>query len=273
MRFDQWCSDERGLCIRELNVGYGGSLVLKQINLQIPAGAITAVVGANASGKSTLLRALARTLRPQSGGVYLDGVDLASLPARSLAQRISLLPQAPRAPEGISVGDLVRRGRYPHQRFLRQYTSADERAVQGALELADLVELSERPIDQLSGGQRQRAWLAMVLAQDAATMLLDEPTTYLDISHQVEMLELLTELNARDGRTVVMVLHDLNQACRYATNLVGMANGRIVATGTPTSVVTEDLISKAFGLEALILEDPLTRTPLCVPRKKYVRIP
>ncbi len=258
-------SEERGLRAEALDVGYGGPLVLEGLTALIPPGEITAIIGANASGKSTLLRALARLLRPEGGAVYLDGADIARQPTRSVATRLGLLPQSPRAPDGISVSDLVRRGRYPHQRLFDQWSRADERAVQRALELTGMIDLRDRPIDQLSGGQRQRAWLAMALAQDATTMLLDEPTTHLDIAHQMETLDLLAELNGSESRTVVMVLHDLNQACRYAANLIAMAGGSVVAAGPPSEIVTPDLIQRVFGLAAMVIEDPVAGTPLCLP--------
>lgn len=252
-------------------MGYGGPLVLEGLTALIPAGEITAIIGANASGKSTLLRALARLLRPAGGTVYLDGADIARQPTRAVAKRLGLLPQSPRAPDGISVGDLVRRGRYPHQRLFDQWSRADEQTVQRALELTGMVELRDRVVDQLSGGQRQRAWLAMALAQDAATMLLDEPTTFLDIAHQMETLDLLAELNGSEKRTVVMVLHDLNQACRYAANLIAMADGGVVAAGPPPEIVTPELIRRVFGLTAMVIDDPVTGTPLCLPQGREQR--
>lgn len=266
-------SDERGLRAEALDVGYGGPLVLEKLTAGIPPGEITAIIGANASGKSTLLRALARLLRPDGGTVYLDGVDIARQPTRSVATRLGLLPQSPRAPDGISVGDLVRRGRYPHQHLFDQWSRADGRAVQRALELTDMVDLRDRPIDQLSGGQRQRAWLAMALAQDARTMLLDEPTTFLDMAHQMETLDLLADLNESEGRTVVMVLHDLNQASRYAAHLIAMAEGRVTAAGRPSEVVTPELILRVFGLSAKVIDDPVTGTPLCLPLGRRSGIP
>ena len=248
-----------------LAVGYGGPLVVKDLTAAVPDGRITAIVGPNASGKSTLLRALARLLRPSAGAVYLDGTDITVQSTRSVAARLGLLPQAPRAPDGVLVGDLVRRGRYPHQRLFSQWSSADSQAVDQALELTDLAELRDRPMDELSGGQRQRVWIAMVLAQDTPIMLLDEPTTYLDIAHQIEMLNLLAWLNRAEGRTVVMVLHDLNQACRYASHLVAMADGRIEAAGPPEEVVTAELIERVFGLPVIVIACPVTGAPLCVP--------
>lgn len=244
---------------------YGGPPVVRDLTTEIPTGEITAIVGANASGKSTLLRALARLLRPSEGAVYLDGADISRLPTRSVAARLGLLPQSPRVPDGVLVEDLVRRGRYPHQRLFDQWSKTDGQAVNRALKLTGLVELCNRPVDELSGGQRQRAWIAMALAQDAPMMLLDEPTTFLDIAHQVEMLDLLARLNQADNRTVVMVLHDLNQACRYASHIIALANGRIEAAGPPAEVVTADLIEKVFGLKVSVISCPVTGTPLCIP--------
>ena len=248
-----------------LAVGYGGPPVVKDLTSAVPEGRITAIVGANASGKSTLLRALARLLRPTTGAVYLDGADITSQSTRSVAARLGLLPQSPRAPDGVLVGDLVRRGRYPHQRMFSQWSAADDGAVNRALELTDLTELRERPVDELSGGQRQRVWIAMVLAQDTPIMLLDEPTTYLDIAHQIEMLDLLSWLNSTEGRTVVMVLHDLNHACRYASHLIAMADGRIEAAGPPQEIVTAKMIERVFGLQVIVITCPVTGAPLCVP--------
>ena len=249
----------------QLAVGYGGPLVVRDLTAAVPDGQITAIVGANASGKSTLLRALARLLRPSQGFVYLDGADITAQTTRSVAARLGLLPQSPRAPDGVLVADLVRRGRYPHQRLFSQWSAADDRAVERALELTDLTELRERPVDELSGGQRQRVWIAMVLAQDTRVMLLDEPTTYLDIAHQIEMLDLLACLNRTEGRTVVMVLHDLNHACRYASHLIAMAQGRIEAAGAPEDIVTAEMIERVFGVGVLVIRCPVTGAPLCVP--------
>lgn len=249
----------------QLEVGYGGPPILKGLTDVIPDGQVTAIVGANGSGKSTLLRALARLLRPAGGAVYLDGADIAKQSTRSVAIRLGLLPQSPRAPDGVLVEDLVRRGRYPHQRLFAQWSAADQRAVERALELTDLAGQRERPVDELSGGQRQRVWIAMVLAQDTPIMLLDEPTTYLDIAHQIEMLDLLAALNRSEGRTVVMVLQDLNHACRYASHLIAMADGRIEATGPPEEVVTAEMIERVFGLQVIVITCPVTGAPLCVP--------
>ena len=249
----------------KLLADYGGPPVVRDITTEIPARKITAIVGANASGKSTLLRTLARLLRPSEGVVYLDGADICRLPTRSVAARLSLLSQSPRVPDGVLVEDLVRRGRYPHQRFFDQWSKADDQEVERALDLTGLVELQRRAVDELSGGQRQRAWIAMALAQNAPMMLLDEPTTFLDIAHQVEMLDLLARLNQTEKRTVVMVLHDLNQACRYASHIIALADGCIEAVGPPSEVVTAELIQRVFGLRVCVISCPVARTPLCIP--------
>lgn len=253
------------LSAQRLEVGYGGPPVVQGVTAAVLDGQITAIVGANASGKSTLLRALARLLRPSEGVVYLNGSDISTLSTRSVATQLALLPQSPRVPNGVLVKDLVRRGRYPYQHLFARWSKADERTVQQALELTDLTELCERPVDELSGGQRQRVWIAMVLAQDTSIMLLDEPTTFLDIAHQIEMLDLLTWLNRIEGRTVVMVLHDLNWACRYASHLIAVADGRIEASGPPEEVVTTGMIERVFGLPVAIITCPVTGAPLCVP--------
>ncbi len=253
------------LSVEHLSVGYGGPTVVKNLTSVVPPGEITAIVGANASGKSTLLRALARLLRPSGGVVLLDGADIGRRPTRSVATRLGLLPQSPRVPEGVAVEDLVRRGRYPHQRLLDQWSRTDERAVDRALRLTGLAEMRDRAVDELSGGQRQRVWIAMALAQDVPLMLLDEPTTFLDIAHQVEMLDLLARLNRTENRTVVMVLHDLNQACRYASHIIALADGRIEASGPPSEVVTTELVERVFGLRTKVIACPITHAPLCVP--------
>ncbi len=250
---------------RDLVLGYGGVPVLDGLDLQITPGKVTALVGANACGKSTLLRALARLMRPDGGAVLLDGADIASLSTRDVARRLAILPQGPSAPEALTVRQLVRQGRYPHQRLLRRWDPEDERAVSTAIEATGIVELADRPLDELSGGQRQHAWIAMALAQDTGVLLLDEPTTYLDLAHQVAVLELLARLNEQDGRTVVMVLHDLNQAARYADEVVALRAGRIVAAGPPADVITPAVVREVLGVEVLVVEDPVTGGPLCVP--------
>lgn len=248
-----------------LSLSYGGRVIVDDLSVAVPEGRITVVVGANACGKSTLLRGLGRLLKPLTGTVVLDGHDIHSLPTREVATRLGLLPQTPTAPEGITVADLVGRGRFPHQRWYRQWSPEDAEAVGRALELTSTAELADRPVDELSGGQRQRVWIAMTLAQGTPLLLLDEPTTYLDLSHQVDVLDLLSDLNHDEGRTVVIVLHDLNLACRYAHHLIAMADGRIVAEGPPTEVVTAELVRDVFGLDARIVPDPLTATPMVLP--------
>jgi iron complex transport system ATP-binding protein len=240
-------------------------VVVRELDLRVPDQSVTVIVGPNACGKSTLLRGMARLLRPSSGAVLLDGEAIHRQPTRHVARTLGLLPQNPVAPEGVTVVDLVGRGRHPHQGRFRRWTGADEQAVADALELTDTTYLADRVVDELSGGQRQRVWIAMALAQDADLLLLDEPTTYLDIAHQVEMLDLLADLNHGRGTTVVMVLHDLNLSARYAHHLVVMKAGRIVAEGTPVEVVTEEAVHDAFGLESRVILDPVSRTPMVVP--------
>lgn len=252
-----------------LQLGYDGEAVVHGLDLEIRHGKITVICGANACGKSTLLRGMARLLKPRHGTVYLDGQSIARLPTKQVALRLGLLPQTPSAPEGLTVEDLVGRGRFPHQKWFQQWTKDDEQAVETALNLTGTAELRYRPVDELSGGQRQRAWVAMALAQETSILLLDEPTTFLDLAHQVEVLDLLAELNRTQGRTIVMVLHDLNEACRYAHHIVAMREGRIHAEGPPQDVVNASLVSEVFGVEAKIIEDPLSGTPLCIPVSKY----
>jgi iron complex transport system ATP-binding protein len=227
------------------------------------------IVGANACGKSTLLRGLSRLLKPAGGTVTLDGKDIHSRPAKELARILGLLPQHPTAPDGILVRDLVGRGRYPHQGFFRSWSTDDHLAVQRALEATETLELAERNVDELSGGQRQRVWIAMALAQETEVLLLDEPTTYLDLAHQVEVLDLITDLNRRRGTTVAIVLHDLNLAARYADHVIAMKGGRIVAEGTSADVVTEDLVRDVFGLDSRVLPDPISGTPLIIPLGRH----
>ncbi|KOV73606.1 MULTISPECIES: ABC transporter ATP-binding protein [unclassified Streptomyces] len=255
------------LAARELTLAYEARTVVEGLDLEIPDGKVTVVVGPNACGKSTVLRALGRLLRARGGAVLLDGADIAGLPSRQIARTLGVLPQSPAAPDGITVADLVARGRQPHQKWWQQWSQADERAVTEALERTDTADLADRPVDELSGGQRQRVWIAMALAQDTDLLLLDEPTTYLDIAHQVEVLDLIRRLNHERGRTVVAVLHDLNQAARYADHLVAMKAGRIVAQGPPDEVVTAELVQKVFGLPAVVVPDPVTGGPLVVPSR------
>lgn len=250
---------------KNLTIAYGPEPVIEDLNLTIPQGQITVLIGSNGCGKSTLLRTMARLQAPRSGTVLLSGEEIAKLPTKEIAKRMSILPQGPSAPEGLTVNQLVRQGRYAHQSWLKQWSREDERMVRQALASTRLTELADRPVDALSGGQRQRAWIAMTLAQGAGTLLLDEPTTYLDMSHQIEVLDLLFELNEKEQRTIVMVLHDLNLACRYAHHVVAVNEKSIYAQGQPEDIVTRELVRHVFGMECEITMDPLFGTPLCIP--------
>lgn len=260
------------LAATKLSAGYGDSVILNDLDLVVPHGKITVIVGANACGKSTLLRTMSRLITPREGHVLLDGKSIHRMPSRELAKVMGLLPQSPIAPEGIMVADLVSRGRHPHQGMFARWTSADDEAVATALIATKTVELAERPVDELSGGQRQRVWIAMALAQQTEILLLDEPTTFLDISHQIEVLDLLTDLNHSRGTTIVMVLHDLNLAARYADHLVAMADGRLHITGKPEEVLTEDNVRQVFGLESRIITDPTSGRPLMLPMGRHQMI-
>jgi iron complex transport system ATP-binding protein len=253
------------LTVENLALGYRERIVIEDLDLVIPTGRVTAIVGANACGKSTLLRSMSRLLAPRAGQVLLDGKQVHRLPAKELARTLGLLPQSPIAPEGITVSDLVGRGRHPHQRMLARWSTADDEAVAAALEATDTVDLADRSVDELSGGQRQRVWIAMALAQRTDILLLDEPTTFLDVSHQVEVLDLLTDLNRDRGTTIVMVLHDLNLAARYADHLIALADGRVHAVGDPHEVLTEDVVRDVFGLECSVIDDPVSGRPLMLP--------
>ncbi|MEU7136158.1 ABC transporter ATP-binding protein [Streptomyces sp. NPDC046261] len=259
------------LATRGLRLGYGNTVIVDGVDLTLPGGAVTAVVGPNACGKSTLLRGMARLLTPTAGTVTLDGSDIHRMPARALARRMGLLPQQAVAPEGITVEALVRLGRYPHQRMLTPWSKADQSAVEAALARTGTDALRDRAVDELSGGQRQRAWIALALAQDTPLLLLDEPTTFLDLRHQLDVLDLVEELNAEAARTVVMVLHDLGQAARYADHLVVMCDGRPAAAGPPAEVLTAELVEKVFRVECRVVPDPETGTPLVVPRARSAR--
>ena len=256
---------EHTLRTQRMSLAYDDRTVVHDLDLAVPPGLISVVVGANACGKSTVLRGLARLAKPTTGAVLLDGRSIHELPTREVARTLGLLPQSPVAPEGISVTDLVGRGRYPHQGWLRRWTHEDDEAVARAMTATDTLDLADRPVDELSGGQRQRVWIAMALAQETDLLLLDEPTTFLDVAHQVEVLDLLTDLNRNHGTTVVIVLHDLNLAARYADHLVAMRDGRVVAEGPPSQVVTDALVRLVFGMESRVLTDPVSGTPLVVP--------
>jgi iron complex transport system ATP-binding protein len=260
---------EHTLTVDALTLGYGDRTVVEGLDLVVPPGRITAIVGANACGKSTLLRSMSRLLAPRAGTVLLDGKAVHRTPAKQLARTLGLLPQSPIAPEGITVADLVGRGRHPHQGILSRWNAHDDEAVATALDATDTAALADRAVDELSGGQRQRVWIAMALAQETDLLLLDEPTTFLDVSHQVEVLDLLVDLNRNRGTTVVMVLHDLNLAARYADHLVALAGGTVHAAGTPAEVLTEDTVRAVFGLDSRIITDPTSGTPLMLPLGRH----
>jgi iron complex transport system ATP-binding protein len=254
---------------RQLSLGYGEREIVSRLDLALPPGRITVVVGPNACGKSTLLRALARLLPPLAGSVLLDGCDIHRTPTKEVAATLGVLPQSPVAPDAIVVADLVGRGRYPHQGWFRRWTRADDEAVAAAMLATDVLDLADRSVDELSGGQRQRVWIAMALAQETDVLLLDEPTTYLDISHQLDVLDLLTDLNRARGVTLALVLHDLNLACRYADHLIAMKAGRIVAEGPPGDIVTASLVHEVFGLRSAVIPDPASGTPMVVPLGRH----
>lgn len=257
-------ADVARLAARGVTVGYGGRAVIDDLDVAIPPGVITTIIGPNGCGKSTLLRTLTRLLKPALGTVVLDGEDIAELRTRDVAKKLGLLPQAPVAPEGLTVADLVARGRHPHQSWLRQWSSDDAEVVARALAMTGVSALADRPVDSLSGGQRQRVWISMTLAQGTDLLLLDEPTTYLDLAHAIDVLDLVDDLH-ESGCTVVMVLHDLNLATRYSDNLVVMREGSILAQGHPRDVITAELLYEAFGLHAKVVDDPVGDRPLIVP--------
>ena len=259
-------TQQHSLSTEALTLGYGDRTIVDDLHLVVPAGRITAIVGANGCGKSTLLRALARIIAPRSGRVVLDGTSLRDLPTKQIARTLGLLPQSPTAPEGIVVADLVGRGRHPHQGMFARHSRRDDEAVAEALAATGTTELADRPVDELSGGQRQRVWIAMALAQETDVLLLDEPTTYLDVAHQIEVLDLLADLNHERGTTIVMVLHDMNLAARYADHVFAMRDGSVVASGAPDEVMTSELIRSVFRLECTVIADPVSGAPLVLPR-------
>lgn len=262
MAKETWMSRLRA---ENLTLAYDRRVIVEDLDITIPDRSLTVIVGANGSGKSTLLRGLSRMLTPAAGAVLLDGSQIRSLPSKEVARRLGLLPQGPIAPDGITVTDLVSRGRYPHQGVFRQWSADDRAAVDTAMRATRVTELADRYVDELSGGQRQRVWLAMALAQQTAILLLDEPTTFLDIAHQIEVLDLCADLHEQQGNTLVMVLHDLNHACRYATHLVAMKDGAVLAQGLPEEIVTAELVTEVFGLACRIITDPESGTPLIIP--------
>lgn len=253
------------LTAERITLGYGDRIVIDGLDLELEPGIVTTVIGPNGCGKSTLLRALGRLLSPNSGRILLDGKAIAKMRTRDVAKTLGMLPQTPVAPEGLTVADLVARGRHPHQSWLSQWSRSDEAEVTAALAKTGIADLADRPIDQLSGGQRQRAWISMALAQGTDILLLDEPTTYLDLAHSIEVLDLIDRLHADLGRTVVMVLHDLNLAIRYSDRLVVLSEGRIVACGSPEDIVDSALLRTVFGLDAAVIEDPVSGRPLIIP--------
>ncbi|MFI0908631.1 ABC transporter ATP-binding protein [Streptomyces sioyaensis] len=259
------------LTAEKVTLAYDQRVIAENLSVAVPDHSFTVIVGPNACGKSTLLRALSRMLKPAAGSVLLDGSAISAQPAKKVARTLGLLPQSSIAPDGITVADLVARGRYPHQGLLRQWSAKDERIVRESMAATGVDGLADRCVDELSGGQRQRVWIAMALAQQTPLFLLDEPTTYLDIQHQIEVLDLCAELHEEQGRTLVAVLHDLNHAARYATHLIAMKDGAVVAEGAPGDIVTAELVERVFGLGCQIIEDPETGTPLVVPAARRPR--
>ncbi|GER66639.1 iron-dicitrate ABC transporter ATP-binding protein [Weizmannia acidilactici] len=247
-----------------IRVAYGETEIIKNISLEIPDGKITAIIGPNGCGKSTLLKTLGRILFPNRGAVYLDGKEVVKQSTKKVAQKLAMLPQSPDAPEGLSVSELVSFGRYPHQKGLGKLKAEDHQAVSWALQATGMLPLKDREVDALSGGQRQRAWIAMALAQGTDIILLDEPTTYLDLSHQLEVLKLLQHLNRAEHRTIVMVIHDLNQAARFSDYMVAMKDGEIYRHGSPETVMTRGMMRDVFQIDAEIALDRKTGKPVCL---------
>ena len=262
-------TSSHSLSAESLTLSYGDRIIVENLDLAIPPGSITAIVGANGCGKSTLLRALARLIPARAGQVVLDGKGLHGRPTKEIARTLGLLPQSPIAPEGIAVADLVGRGRHPHQKLLARWSPRDYEVVAQSLSATGTDDLADRSVDELSGGQRQRVWIAMALAQETDILLLDEPTTFLDVAHQVEVLDLLTDLNRDRGTTIVMVLHDMNLAARYADHLFALRAGRVVASGAPGEVMTSELIREVFDLDALVVPDPVSGAPIVLPRGRH----
>lgn len=258
-----------GLYTEQLDIAYETRLIVRKLNLSIPKGKITALVGSNGSGKSTILKAMARIIKPKEGQVYLDGKSIHRQSTKEVAKQLAILPQNPTAPDGLTVSELISYGRFPHRKGFGSLSKEDRDVIHWAVEVTGLEEFADRPVDQLSGGQRQRAWIAMALAQKTDILFLDEPTTFLDMAHQLEVLKLLHKLNAEEGRTIVMVVHDLNHAARYAQHMVAIKNGRVMAEGAPEQVMTHEVLRTVFGIEADIVTDPRTGVPLCLPFELY----
>lgn len=256
---------------KSVTLAYEQNVIAKNLSVEIPNGKFTVIVGPNGCGKSTLLRSLSRLLLPQSGEILLNGENIHSQSTREVAKKLGLLPQSAIAPNGIKVIDLVSRGRFPHQKWFQTWSEADQKAVELAMQATGVMDFAQHNVDQLSGGQRQRVWVAMALAQETSLLLLDEPTTYLDIAHQIELMDLFQDLNRIQGHTLVAVLHDLNHACRYADHLIMIKAGEVIATGSPNEIVTEALIKQVFGLSCLILPDPISNTPLIIPRGRAAK--
>jgi ferric enterobactin transport system ATP-binding protein len=259
-------TEQAALETKSVTLAYEQHVIAKDLSVNIPHGKFTVIVGPNGCGKSTLLRSLSRLLVPKSGEILLNGENIHSQSTREVAKKLGLLPQSAIAPDGIKVIDLVSRGRFPHQKWFQPWSEADQTAVELAMQATGVIDFAQLNVDQLSGGQRQRVWVAMALAQETSLLLLDEPTTYLDIAHQIELMDLFQDLNRIQGHTLVAVLHDLNHACRYADHLIMIKSGEIIATGSPNDIITETLIEDVFGLSCLILPDPISHTPLIIPR-------
>lgn len=253
------------LYTERLDIAYGERSIVDNLNISIPSGQITALVGSNGSGKSTILKTMARIMKPSQGGVFLDGKSIHQQSTKEVAKQLAILPQNPVAPDGLTVSELVAYGRFPHQKGFGTLTSKDKEIIEWALRVTGMLAFADRPVDQLSGGQRQRAWIAMALAQGTDILFLDEPTTFLDMAHQLEVLMLLQQLNREEGRTIVMVVHDLNHASRYAQHMIAISAGQVVSSGSPAEVMTHEMLRRVFGIEATILEDPRTGVPLCLP--------
>lgn len=259
-------STEHSLKVNELTAGYDGKRIIHGVNLEVPVGSMSVLIGANACGKSTLLKTIARLISPMEGEILLDGKAINHYAPKKLAQILGILPQSPVVPEGISVSDLAARGRFPYHNFLRGYSKQDYQAVEDALKWMDVATIAGENVSQLSGGQRQRVWIAMALAQQTDILLLDEPTTFLDIAHQIEILELLANLNRQRGTTILMVLHDINMAARYADHVFAMKDGRLIAQGAPEQVISRELIQEVFDLDCVVVSDPVSGSPMVVPK-------